>query len=190
LFGGGGIQGCQGATATNPLFVSVVGGGGAFSNPAAGFGGMMPGGNGLFGPGGAPLISGGGFGGGLGGITGAMGGLGGIVNTVGTVFNTVKNVGSGIWDTVTSIGSGISDFFAGFFADGGTIPKGKFGVVGERGPEFVSGPAKVTPMMGGTNVTYNINAVDAMSFKQMIAQDPGFIHAVATQGARGTPGRY
>lgn len=34
--------------------------------------------------------------------------------------------------------------FAGFFADGGIIPKGKFGVVGEKGPEFVSGPAGVT----------------------------------------------
>jgi hypothetical protein len=45
-------------------------------------------------------------------------------------------------------------------------------------------------MGGGTNVTYNINAVDAMSFKQMIAQDPSFIHAVAMQGAKGIPGRY
>lgn len=34
--------------------------------------------------------------------------------------------------------------FAGFFADGGIIPKGKFGVVGEKGPEFVSGPVGVT----------------------------------------------
>jgi hypothetical protein len=44
--------------------------------------------------------------------------------------------------------------------------------------------------MMGSNVTYNINAVDAMSFKQMIAQDPSFIHAVAMQGAKGIPGRY
>lgn len=184
LFGGGGAQNGQGATATNPLFVSIVGGGGAFSNPAGGFAGML--GN-TFGQGGQSLISGGGFGG---AINQGLGGLGGIVNTVSSVFNTVKSVGSGIWDTVTSIGSGISDFFSGFFADGGTIPKGKFGVVGERGPEFVSGPAKVTPMPSGTNVTYNINAVDAMSFKQMIARDPSFIHAVALQGAKGTPGRY
>jgi len=186
LFGGGGVQGGQGATATNPLFVSVVGGGGAFSNPAANFGGMV-GANGIFGPGGAPMISGGGIGG---GITGAMGGLGNIVSTVSNVWSGIKNIGGGLYDTVSKIGSGISDFFAGFFADGGVIPKGKFGVVGERGPEFVSGPATVTPMGGGGNVTYNINAVDAMSFKQMIARDPSFIHAVASQGARGTPGRY
>jgi hypothetical protein len=36
---------------------------------------------------------------------------------------------------------------------------------------------------GGGYVTYNINAVDAASFKAMIARDPGFIHAVAMQGA-------
>ena len=44
--------------------------------------------------------------------------------------------------------------------------------------------------MGGGSVTYNINAVDAMSFKALVAQDPGFIHAVAMQGAMSVPGRY
>jgi len=93
-------------------------------------------------------------------LFGAVGGGGG-----GNIFGTIGN------------------FFAGFFANGGTIPAGKFGVVGERGPEFVTGPASVTPMgMGGTVVNYNINAVDAMSFKQMLARDPAFIHAVAEKG--------
>jgi hypothetical protein len=42
--------------------------------------------------------------------------------------------------------------------------------------------------MGGvTNVTYNISAVDAISFQQLVARDPSFIHAVAMQGARGMP---
>jgi hypothetical protein len=40
-------------------------------------------------------------------------------------------------------------------------------------------------MGGSTNITYNINAVDAMSFKQMIAADPTFIYAVTQQGAKG-----
>lgn len=83
----------------------------------------------------------------------------------------------------------LGSMFAGMFANGGTIPGGKFGLVGERGPEFISGPATITPMSGGGNVTYNINAVDAMSFKSMIARDPSFIHAVAMQGAAGIPGR-
>jgi hypothetical protein len=71
------------------------------------------------------------------------------------------------------------------------IPAGTFGVTGERGPELVTGPATITPLsaLGGSNVTYNINAVDASSFKQMVARDPQFIHAVATQGARSVPGR-
>ena len=67
-------------------------------------------------------------------------------------------------------------------AQGGYIPGGKFGVVGERGPELVSGPANVTPMNGGGNVTYNINAVDTDSFRNLVASDPTFIHAVVQQG--------
>jgi len=86
-----------------------------------------------------------------------------------------------------TVGGGLSNLFAGFFANGGQIPAGKFGVVGERGPELISGPANITPFGGGSGVTYNINAVDAASFKQMVARDPGFIHAVASQGARKVP---
>lgn len=85
--------------------------------------------------------------------------------------------------------SSLGNLFAGFFANGGMIPAGSFGVVGERGPELVSGPATVTPLSGGGNVTYNINAVDAASFKTLVARDPQFIHAVATQGARKVPTR-
>ena len=86
-------------------------------------------------------------------------------------------------------GSSLGNLFAGFFANGGMIPAGSFGVVGERGPELVSGPAQVTPLNTGGNVTYNINAVDASSFKSLVARDPGFIHSVAQQGARKVPSR-
>lgn len=184
LFGlGGGTGGQRGQSATQPLYVYDVGGGGG---GAAGF---MGGGNplsGLFGGGARPsppLVSGGGFGGGMGG---------GIFDTVSNVFggvvDTVSNIGSGIWDAVSSIGSSIGDLFGGWFATGGTIPPGRYGIVGENGPEYVSGPANVTPM-GSTMVTYNINAVDAQSFKAMIARDPAFIHAVAQQGASYSPSR-
>lgn len=37
-------------------------------------------------------------------------------------------------------------FFAGFFADGGAIPAGQFGIAGEAGMELVSGPAHVYPL--------------------------------------------
>ncbi len=87
-------------------------------------------------------------------------------------------------------GGGGFNPFAGFFANGGTIPAGQFGIAGEAGPEIITGPATVTPMLGAPSyVTYNINAVDALSFRQLVARDPGFIHAVAQQGAKTVPGR-
>ena len=75
------------------------------------------------------------------------------------------------------------------FANGGTIPTNGPVLVGERGPELLFGAAggNVVPN-GGANVTYNINAVDAMSFKQMLAKDPSFLYAVSEQGRRKLPG--
>ena len=93
-------------------------------------------------------------------------------------------------------GGGVfSSMFAGLFADGGYIPAGKFGVAGERGPELINGPANVTSTKetagmfggGGTAVTYNINAVDARSFKQLVAADPEFIYNVTKVGQRRLP---
>ena len=80
-------------------------------------------------------------------------------------------------------GNFFSNLFAGFFAQGGYIGGNQVGIVGERGAELVKGPANVTPLqsMGG-NVTYNINAVDTDSFRNLVASDPTFIHAVVQQG--------
>ena len=81
------------------------------------------------------------------------------------------------------------------FANGGMIPTNRPVLVGERGPEILSGVGGRTVIPNGEfgggsqYVTYNISAVDAMSFKAMIARDPGFIHAVAQQGAAGIPSR-
>lgn len=88
----------------------------------------------------------------------------------------------------SAIFAGISKF-AGMFANGGNIPAGQFGIAGEAGPELITGPATVTPNIGGGGgmVTYNINAVDARSFKELVARDPGFIHAVSEQGRRKAP---
>lgn len=73
------------------------------------------------------------------------------------------------------------------FANGGIIPTNGPVVVGERGPELLLGASgsRVVPngQFGGGSVTYNINAVDAASFKALVARDPGFIHAVAMQGS-------
>jgi phage-related minor tail protein len=78
-------------------------------------------------------------------------------------------------------------------------PVGVPSIVGERGPElFVPQSAgRIVPnhaLGGGSNVvnnttevSYNISAVDAQSFKAMLARDPEFIHNVAEQGRRSLP---
>jgi hypothetical protein len=149
--------------------VTGGGGGNLLGNLLGGIGSLFGGGSSGYMPGESGGIPTGNSGGGL------LAGLG----------NIVGSIGSGIGSVV----SGIGDFFGGFFANGGNLGAGKWGIAGENGPELISGPATVTPMGGGgvTNVTYNINAVDAMSFKQLVAQDPSFIHAVAMQGAKSMP---
>ena len=103
--------------------------------------------------------------------------------------------GGSILGAIGGIVGGVTDFigdlFGGGRANGGPVSAGKTYMVGERGPELFSpsGSGSIIPNGGGTNVTYNINAVDAASFKQMVAADPGFIHAVAMQGAGSIPRR-
>ena len=90
------------------------------------------------------------------------------------------------------------------FAAGGPVMAGTPIVVGERGPElFVPQSAgKIVPnnQLGGggtggeygrgqTAVTYNIQAVDAQSFRSLVARDPSFIYAVTEQGRRSQPTR-
>lgn len=56
---------------------------------------------------------------------------------------------------------GLLTSFAGFFDNGGNIASGKFGVVGEKGPEIVRGPVNVTgredtaKMTGGNTIIIN-----------------------------------
>lgn len=171
-----GMQGSMGGGGIMDMLGGLLGGGGQApgatpQNPLYVID-MSGGGGG--GGGGVPFLSGGGSSGG--------GFLSSIGNAATSAWETISGMGS-------SIVSGISDLFGGFFAGGGMIPSNKFGIVGESGPELIGGPANITPM-GGGSVTYNINAVDAMSFKALVAQDPGFIHAVAMQGAMSVPGRY
>lgn len=98
-------------------------------------------------------------------------------------------------------GGGSSGMFGGSvmglpgYAAGGSIPAGQLSVVGESGPELFlprsAGTIIPNSGLGGqtnnTAVTYNISAVDAQSFKSMLARDPEFIHNVAEQGRRSMP---
>ena len=110
---------------------------------------------------------------------------------IGGLFGGASAQGGG--SILGSLVSGISSFLG--FANGGMIPTNRPVLVGERGPEIIAGAGgrNVIPnggFGGGSQyVTYNISAVDAMSFKSMIARDPSFIHAVAMQGASGIPSR-
>jgi lambda family phage tail tape measure protein len=94
-------------------------------------------------------------------------------------------------------------FFAGIgkmlgFADGGMPPVGVPSIVGERGPELfiprTAGTIIANDKLGHggyqpiTNVNYNIQAVDAVSFKQLVARDPQFIYNVTEKGRRSVPG--
>jgi len=178
--GAGGAS--KGASQNNPLYVYDVtnAGPGGGNNPLSkllGGGGINPNDPYGYGQGKDPLgdlISGKGFG----------GGSDDMFSGVKDIFGGGSGGGGGFFETA---GNAIKDIFGGWFANGGTLAPGKFGIVGERGPEFIGGPANITPMAG--NVTYNINAVDAQSFKQMIAADPSFIHGVAMAGARTAPSR-
>lgn len=112
------------------------------------------------------------------------------------IFKTILGIFGG------GVGAGLSSIFD-FLDTGGIIPAGKFGIVGEKGPELVSGPGKVVGRkdterlldkagenrntQGSTNVTYNISAVDAQSFKELVASDPEFIFNVTQAGARLQP---
>jgi lambda family phage tail tape measure protein len=61
------------------------------------------------------------------------------------------------------------------------------GAIGSRPIQNNPTPPPVPPTTN--NITYTINAVDAPSFKQLVAQDPAFIYAVTVQGARTLAGR-
>lgn len=82
-------------------------------------------------------------------------------------------------------------------AGGGPVSATNPYIVGERGPElFVPRAAgtiipnnQLAMAGGGANVTYNINAVDASSFRSLVARDPQFIYSVTEVGRRSSPSR-
>ena len=129
-------------------------------------------------------------------------GLSGVGGFLGDIWGGIKSFGSsvfgGVGDFFGGLVSGVSNFFSGLFADGGYIKPGTVGIVGEAGPEFVSGPANVTSardtasMMGGAsgvNITFNIQAVDAKGIDQLLIERKSLIadvvrDAVSSSGRR------
>lgn len=105
-----------------------------------------------------------------------------------------------IGQTNRSNGGGLSGglfggrIIPGILAEGGPVSSRRPYIVGEKGPELFipdsEGQMMPNARLGGsTNITYNINAVDAVSFQALVARDPAFIYSVSQQGARTISGR-
>jgi len=129
--------------------------------------------------------------------------LGGLAKSIGgSIFGSVGGASGGASagsNLFGSIGSAIGKFFAGGFAEGGVIGSGKIGLVGENGPELVTGPARITPldqMSGGGdtfNVNFNISSIDTQSGAEFIMRNKPIITGVIEQaynkrGRRGPMG--
>jgi hypothetical protein len=108
------------------------------------------------------------------GITGEGGIIGQIFGGLGGLFGGGSGGGGG--GGIGGLISGAASLFGGFFADGGKLKPGQFGVVGERGPELAfagSSPLNIMPNgMGGSPVTINMNVQtpDVQSFRQSQGQ--------------------
>jgi hypothetical protein len=81
--------------------------------------------------------------------------LGGFGSVIGGLLK--KITGGGIGMIFGKMFGGIGKIFG--FAKGGYLPAGRVGIVGERGPELISGPARITPMSGSgmSNPVFNFN---------------------------------
>jgi hypothetical protein len=115
--------------------------------------------------------------------------LSGIVGKViGGMGSGGGSGGGGFFSSIISgVGGFLGDIFGGFFADGGTLGAGQFGVVGEEGPELITGPANITPMndmatdQGSLQVVFQIQAIDTQTGAQFLLQNKPLITSMITQ---------
>lgn len=99
--------------------------------------------------------------------------------------------------------AGLTKIFGGFFANGGNLGAGKWGIAGENGPEIIRGPATVVPMRsndnrGGqvVNIAIDATGADAAGLARVEAQlsrlersfDKRAVGAVNQQRSRGYVG--
>mgnify|MGYP003341485407 FL=1 len=132
-------------------------------------------------------------------ISDMMKSSGGIGGVLGNIFGGSGGAGSGgglggmlggAWDSITS-------FFG--FANGGMIGAGQVGLVGEKGPEFITGPANITPIDQSATkdttptVNFTINAIDTQTGVQFLLQNKPAIVSMVSQaynerGRRGVNG--
>ena len=139
-------------------------------------------------------------------LTDALKGGKGISNIFGSLFGGGGgSSGGGIFSSIAGLFgggggggffSGIGDFFGGFFADGGYLGAGQVGVVGENGPELISGGAggaTITPMGGaGASVNITIQAIDTQTGTQFLLDNKRQIEGIIQSAfnKRGKVGIY
>jgi phage tail tape-measure protein len=94
----------------------------------------------------------------------------GMIDWISEGLTKISEFGAGIKGKVTGGFSAAGDWIASKipgFADGGILPSGKLGIVGEEGPELISGPAKITPFksalsqVGGSGVSSSMSRMGA-----------------------------
>lgn len=84
--------------------------------------------------------------------------------------------GGGLSGLISSAGSWLSSIFGGFFADGGYLPPGRWGIAGERGPEPIFGGRTgltVQPAGASTQIVNHFHlsgAADMRTQQQMAAR--------------------
>ena len=73
-------------------------------------------------------------------------------------------------------------------ARGGTVPVGEFAIVGEAGPELVTGPGTVTPLAAGPtinqSINFNIAAVDAAGIDALLRKRAPTIARIVQQASQ------
>lgn len=107
------------------------------------------------------------------GVGGEGGLIGGLMSSLGGLFG---GSGGGGGSGIGSLISGAASLFGGFFADGGKLKPGQFGVVGERGPELAfagSSPLNIMPNGAGRSpvtINMNVQTPDVQSFRRSQSQ--------------------
>lgn len=100
--------------------------------------------------------------------------LGGLLEQLLNVSLTQKDGGLSLGGGIIDILGGLFDdsIFAGgldFFAKGGRIGAGDYGIVGEEGPELVQGPATVVPLksgLAGARIFIDARGADRLEFER------------------------
>ncbi|EJR9121025.1 hypothetical protein N1A03_005518, partial [Salmonella enterica] len=138
-------------------------------------------------------------------------GLMGVIDTAKTLFGWIGKVSDGLAGIAGWAWNGIKDTFSntsaspispsgipfgGTFDSGGTLAAGRWGIVGERGPEIITGPASITSRSrtaGLANFALSLPALLANSVQSMFPlQSPETLplHPYAVfAGADSPPGR-